>query len=310
MAPSRKLNWSISHFQRIKGPFHGRCRAKALRPAGRASSFLPDTDIAVRFENRRHVRVQKKLAIADAGKGQGKADHAVAIECPQHLPAGLRGNHEQRPRGTISISALPHTARSISRQSRKLGEAAAGAAYRLHDRMTSLRPRLPWVLGFFHVIWLSFLSYFGHGFIVASFCAHPQGFQFVGGETLELLPFGGGYPLHFTETPGEFAIGLLERDLRIETKKARQVYPDEQQVADFVLDSTAVVRGQRFTHFGGLFTELLKQTIHLLAIETDVSGTAGELMGFEQSAGSVRGTASSIDAGAGCLAFGAEPAVL
>ena len=50
---------------------------------------------------------------------------------------------------------------------------------------------------------------------------------FVSGETLQLLPFGGGYPFHFAEAPGKLAVGFLKRDLRIQTKKARQVYPNK-----------------------------------------------------------------------------------
>src|SRR6267378_6288039 len=83
---------------------------------------------------------------------------------------------------------------------------------------------------------------------------------------------------------------MFECYFRIEPEKARQIDGDEQEIADFFFSTRSVRLGEGYPQLGSFFKELSEDALYRFPVEAYLSGSAGQLMGFDECGEAARDT--------------------
>src|SRR5712692_365578 len=125
-AQALQIEVGVFQLQRVEGPFHKlHATLEGVLPLEELQ-LPPDAAIAMRLQHGRHVRMQIWSGVAHPGQGHREPDQLPARERPQHLPASLRRDDEQRQWHAVNIRPTPNAPLQLE-AALKLGQTVAVA---------------------------------------------------------------------------------------------------------------------------------------------------------------------------------------
>src|SRR5712692_5529435 len=125
-AQALQIEVGVFQLQRVEGPFHKlHATLEGVLPLEELQ-LPPDAAIAMRLQHGRHVRMQVWSGVAHPRQGHREPDQLPARERPQHLPASLRRDDEQRQWHAVNIRPTPNAPLQLE-AALKLGQTVAVA---------------------------------------------------------------------------------------------------------------------------------------------------------------------------------------